>query len=124
ALERNGDRFWLAGIDNLGRGTADVPAALDGWRNGEPAVLISHEPDAFEDAAAAGVELTLSGHTHGGQIVLGRRPPVRHTEHGWWCGRYERGDSVLFVSRGVGYSMIPVRIGSPAEVLLIRLASG
>ncbi|MEN8149772.1 MAG: metallophosphoesterase, partial [Planctomycetota bacterium] len=48
ALERNGDRFWLAGIDNLGRGTADVPAALDGWRDGEPAVLISHEPDAFE----------------------------------------------------------------------------
>jgi len=122
AIERGGDRLWLAGIDNLGRGTADFPAALEGWRDGEPAVLISHEPDAFEDAAAAGVDLTLAGHTHGGQIAIGGLTLVRHTEHGWWRGRYERGGSVLHVGRGVGDSMVPVRIGSPAEVLLVRLS--
>jgi predicted MPP superfamily phosphohydrolase len=124
AVERNGSRLWLGGIDNLGRGTADLAAALDGWREGEPAVLISHEPDAFVDAAAAGVDLTLSGHTHGGQIAIGGLTLVRHTEHGWWRGRYERGGSVLHVGRGVGYSMVPVRIGSPAEVLLVRLNVG
>ena len=122
AIERDGDRIWLGGIDNLGRGTADVPAALDGWRKDEPAVLISHEPDAFEDAAAAGVDLTLSGHTHGGQIAIGGFALVRHSDHGWWRGRYERDGSVLFVGRGVGYSMVPVRIGSPAEVLIVRLS--
>jgi len=121
AVTRNGARLWLGGIDNLGRGTADVPAALEGRRQGEPAVLISHEPDAFDEAAAAGVDVTLSGHTHGGQIVVFGRTLVHHTQFGWWRGRYERDGAVLYVGRGVGYSMLPIRIGAPAEIPLITL---
>jgi hypothetical protein len=124
AVERNGARLWLGGIDNLGRGTADMAAALAGRREGDPAVLISHEPDAFGEAAAAGVDVTLSGHTHGGQIVVFGRTLVRHTDFGWWRGRYERDGAVLYVGRGVGYSMVPLRFGSPAEVPIVTLRVG
>jgi len=122
AVERNGARLWLGGIDNLGRGTGDVPAALAGRRDGDPAVLLSHEPDAFDEAAAAGVDVTLSGHTHGGQIVVLGWTPVRHTKFGWWRGRYERDGAVLYVGRGVGFSMLPVRLGAPAEIPVVRLS--
>jgi predicted MPP superfamily phosphohydrolase len=121
AVTRNGARLWIGGIDNLGRGTADLPAALAGRRDGEPTLLVSHEPDAFDEAARADVDLTLSGHTHGGQIALFGWSPIRHTEFGWWRGRYERDGSVLYVGRGVGYSMLPIRVGSPAEVPVVTL---
>lgn len=120
-LRRDGAALWLAGVDDLREGTPDLEAALAGREPGEPAILLSHHPDFFPHAARAGVELTLSGHTHGGQVLLGGRTPLRHTRHGFWSGRFERGNAQLYVGRGTGVSFLPLRRGAPPELPVIVL---
>ena len=84
-------------------------------------MLLAHHPDFFEEAADVGVDLQLSGHTHGGQILIFGRTPLRHTHEGYWSGRFERDGSQLYVGRGVGVSFIPVRIGARAEIVIATL---
>jgi len=120
-VQRGGSTLWLCGVDDLLAGRPDLEGALDGCAAGEPIVLLSHHPDFFEEAADVGVDLQLSGHTHGGQILLFGRTPLRHTHLGYWSGRFERGGSQLYVGRGVGFSLIPVRIGARAEIPILTL---
>ena len=120
-LERNGDRLWLAGVDDLGWGRPDLARALHGRDAGDPIVLLAHEPDHFREAQRAGVDLTLSGHTHGGQIVIRGWTPVRHTSHGYWRGRFTEGGCTLYVGRGAGTTALPIRFGAPPEVPIVRL---
>jgi predicted MPP superfamily phosphohydrolase len=120
-LERGGDTLWLAGVDDLTEGEPDLAAALEGSDPAEPVVLLSHHPDFFFEAAAVAVELTLAGHTHGGQVNLGRFRPFRHTRFGWWQGMFEEVGCRLYVSRGVGTTLLPLRIAAPPEVPLLTL---
>jgi predicted MPP superfamily phosphohydrolase len=120
-IEHAGASLWLAGVDDLREGEPDLAAALAGREAGEPAVLLSHHPDFFPHAARAGVELTLSGHTHGGQVLFGGRTPLRHTRYGFWAGRYAHGNAQLYVGRGAGVSFLPVRSGAPPELPILVL---
>jgi predicted MPP superfamily phosphohydrolase len=120
-IKRAGASIWLAGVDDLSYGDPDLPAALNGCNAEEPIVLLSHHPDFFQEAASVGVDLTLSGHTHGGQITLRGRTPYRHTRLGYWRGHYQREGAQLYVGRGAGTTGIPLRIHAPSEVPLIRL---
>jgi predicted MPP superfamily phosphohydrolase len=120
-LEHRGESFWLAGVDDKTESRPDVAAALDGRRAEEPVLLMSHHPDVFLEAAEHGVDLQLSGHTHGGQVRLFGWAPMTHSEHGLVEGLYERGGSQLYVGRGVGVTTVPIRIGTRAEVPLLRL---
>lgn len=122
-IERGGSAFWLAGVDDLLNGRPDLERALDGRSADEPIVLLAHHPDFFEEAADVGVDLQLSGHTHGGQILFAGRTPLRHTHEGFWSGRFERNGAQLYVGRGVGVSFIPVRVGARAEIAVVRLRS-
>ena len=121
-VERAGASLWLCGVDDLRRGEPDLAQALEGAADGEPRVLLSHNPDLFVDAARAGVDLQLSGHTHGGQITLGGYTPMRHSRFGFWSGHYRREGAQLYVGRGVGTTALPIRIGAPAEIVLVELA--
>lgn len=125
AIERGGVRFALAGIDDWNFGKPDLNAALTQAARvapGAPVVLISHNPDAFPQAAARGVALTLSGHTHGGQVRIPGRPVlVRMSRYRLDEGRYERGESQIVVSRGLGVSGIPFRLFCPPEALFVTL---
>ena len=120
-IARGGATLWLAGVDDLLHGKPDLEAALDGSTPDEPIVLLAHHPDFFEEAADVGVDLQLSGHTHGGQILIFGRTPLRHTHEGYWAGRFERDGAQLYVGRGIGVSLIPVRIGAPAEIAIVTL---
>ena len=120
-IARGGAPLWLCGVDDLRRGAPDVPAALAGRAPNEPAILLSHNPDVFLEAAAAGVDLQLSGHTHGGQIVLFGWAPITHSRHGLWRGRYERSGAQLYVGRGVGTTGLPLRLGAPGEIAILEL---
>ncbi len=113
--------FWLAGVDDHSLGRPDLPLALHGAYPHEPVLLLSHHPDLFHESSSAGVDLTLSGHTHGGQIVLGGRTPLRHTRLGFWRGHFRRGAAQLYVSRGVGVTILPLRVGARAEVPILTL---
>lgn len=123
-LERGGASLWLGGVDDLRRGQPDLARALEGAGDGEPIVLLSHNPDLFIDASRAGVDLQLSGHTHGGQIRLAGYTPLRHSRFGFWSGHYAREGAQLYVGRGVGTTAIPLRLGAPAEIAILELAVG
>jgi predicted MPP superfamily phosphohydrolase len=122
-LDHAGASFWLAGVDDLGRGHPDLSAAMRGASEDEPIVLLSHEPDFFHESAWAGVDLTLSGHTHGGQITWRGRPfpGFKHTRLGYWQGLYTDEDACLYVGRGAGTTFLPLRIGAPPEVPILVL---
>lgn len=87
-------------------------------------VMMSHRPDAFNEAAAHGVDLTLAGHTHGGQIGLfGRSLLERSLPDKYLWGHYRNDDSQLYTSCGVGH-WFPFRLGCPPEAPVIELRRG
>ncbi len=122
-LLHGGDGFWLAGVDDLTEGKPDLARALDGAREDEPTVLLAHHPDFFFEAAAVDVDLTLSGHTHGGQVRLGPWVPINHSRFGWLEGMHEIEGSCLYVGRGVGVTLLPIRVGAAAEIPILRLTT-
>jgi len=95
-------------------------------RSGEMNILLSHNPDAFPAAASQGYQLTLAGHTHGGQLAvpgLSRYLNAARLFTSYVYGLYREGGSLLFVSRGIGTVAVPARLGAPPEVALIRLCA-
>jgi predicted MPP superfamily phosphohydrolase len=126
ALRRGGASLDLAGIDDriaAGSGVpghgADLDAALDGRDDATPVVLLAHQPVMVEQAREAGVDLQLSGHTHGGQLwpfdyaVRLDQPAVQ--------GLSRVGDTQLYVTTGAGSWGPPVRVGARPEVAVVEL---
>jgi hypothetical protein len=85
-------------------------------------ILLAHHPHAFDAAAAAGLPLTLSGHTHGGQIMLNREIGAGRLRFRYISGLYTKINSALLVCNGIG-NWFPLRANAPAELLHIRLRS-
>ena len=83
-------------------------------------ILLAHHPHAFDAAAEAGMPLTLSGHTHGGQLMLNEQLGFGPALFRYWSGLYTRGESKLIVSNGVG-NWFPLRANAPAEIIHITL---
>ena len=83
-------------------------------------ILLAHHPHAFDPAAAAQLPLTLSGHTHGGQLMLNEETGFGPLMFRYWSGHYTRGDSHLIVSNGVG-NWFPLRTRAPAEIIHLTL---
>ena len=122
---QNGEGFDLAGVDDwtahtFGNGHGmDLDRALSGRDQERVLVLLAHQPKAIFQAARAGVDLQLSGHTHGGQLfpfnflVRLQQPYVD--------GLHAHGDTLIYVSRGTGYWGPPMRVGAPAEVTHLEL---
>jgi predicted MPP superfamily phosphohydrolase len=124
AIERDGAVFDLAGIDDHearapGHGP-DVGRATAGRDLGRPLVLLAHQPRQVHAAARAGVDLQLSGHTHGGQIWPWHYL-VKLQQGGLLAGRYRFGDTQLYVTRGCGFWGPRVRIGAPLEITRVIL---
>jgi len=119
------DRFWVVGIGDLWEGQPDVSRALDTVDDDAPVIAFTHNPDVFPDIPAR-VTLTLAGHTHGGQVrlpLLGT--PIVPSLYG---ERFVKGHVVedgrhLFVTSGLGSSIVPARFRVPPEVALLRLTS-
>ena len=122
-IHHEGRSLWLCGVDDLTEGQPSIDHALEGRREGEMSILISHHPDFFCEAVDANVDLQLSGHTHGGQIRIAGKAPVNHSTLGYEQGWFREADSRLYVSRGVGVTVLPLRIGAPPEVPMITLGS-
>ena len=111
----------LAGIEDP-TGNPNLSAALEGHDPSRALVLLAHQPRQFAEAARHGVPLTLSGHTHGGQIwpfswLVALAQP-------YLAGLHRRGESQLYVSRGTGFWGPPMRVFAPAEITLFRLQPG
>jgi len=128
-LIRRGDSsIRLLGIDDVGNAPATgrrIETALAGLPSGGPTILMNHRPYFLEEAAKRGIDVMLSGHTHGGQVVFGRfagtslTPAAFASPYVW--GTYRQGKTQLYVSRGIGTVGIPVRINCPPELTRIEL---
>jgi uncharacterized protein len=123
-LDLAGESFWLAGVNDTMVGLEDISLALAGSSDSEMRLLLAHNPIILRRAARAGVDLVLSGHTHGGQVTL--RPeknrsgkPRRRLLRG--LGR--RGNTQIYVTRGLGTVVLPIRYGCPPEVSVLELHS-
>ena len=87
-------------------------------------VLLAHDPDRFPQAAKKGVDLTLSGHTHGGQIAvpfIARHINASKLAHRFHLGVYKDGDATLYVHPGLGTTGPPIRLGVAPAVVVLRL---
>ncbi len=136
-LAKSGRAFWLAGLGDqlafwplrrrfpkLRFGIDDLKATLDKVPDGDPVILLAHEPDIMVRVPSR-VSLVLSGHTHGGQVRLFGWSPVVPSRFG---NRYAYGhvreQCDLIVSGGLGCSIIPVRFGMPPEIVVVSITGG
>jgi predicted MPP superfamily phosphohydrolase len=135
-LEKDGRPFWLAG---LGDQAALLPSRASGrrWTMGidnlaatlaqvtdqNPVILLAHEPDVFAEISPR-VSLTLSGHTHGGQVNLFGWAPIVPSQYGsrYLGGHIVENGNHIVVSRGLGCSGLPIRFGAWPEILEVELS--
>jgi len=132
-IKRGNAVLWLAGVGDQGARrfgkwgsvAPDFDKALEGKPEGAPVILLAHQPQGFLDALERKVDLTLSGHTHGGQFGFRfwdwslAKPFMKYH-----MGHFREGDSQLYVSTGTGYWGVPIRFGLPPEVTVIELHRG
>ena len=116
-----GKRFWLGGIADLWTRKPDVAGTLAQVMNDDPVVLITHNPDIFPDVPDR-VSLTIAGHTHGGQVYLPVVGTLVTTSRlGYNAGDFFERGRHLFVTTGIGTSIVPVRFGMPPEIVILTL---
>jgi len=137
AIRRGGESINLMGIDfasrrpfgpNSGAFMGRFRTGLDGLMDPDRVnILLSHNPDTFDRAAELAIDLTLSGHTHGGQAALEFVSPqiapsrlVTPYVAGW----FQRPGGQLYVNRGIGTIFVPIRLGAPPEITLFELKRG
>ncbi|MBN1425264.1 metallophosphoesterase [Candidatus Fermentibacteria bacterium] len=116
--------LWLLGVEDMWSPAFSLAKAVYAAGSNEPRILLCHNPDVFATASAWGLDLVLSGHTHGGQVCLpGIGPlllPIR-ADRRLASGTHRVGRTSIHVTRGVGVVAPPVRINCPPEVSRITL---
>jgi predicted MPP superfamily phosphohydrolase len=122
-IERDGAAIWVVGIGDKLEGNPDIASALAKVGAGAPVIALTHNPDIFPSIPAR-VALTIAGHTHGGQVALpivGR--PIVPSAFGerYAAGHIVEGSKHLFVTTGVGTSILPVRFRVPPEISLLTI---
>ncbi len=121
-FEKDGHSFWLAGVDDTMVGLEDLSLALAGASRSEMKLLLAHNPIILRRAARAGIDLVLSGHTHGGQVAL-RAERTSGARRRLLRGLGRLGSTQMYVTRGLGTVVLPIRYGCPPEVSLLELRS-
>ena len=119
-------RLRLAGVDYQKMHAPYLTSAKALQEQGAFHVLLSHNPDVFETAAGQGWDLTLAGHTHGGQVTveyLNQQLNLARFFTQYVYGHYQKEKSHIYVTRGIGTVGVPMRIGAAPEVALVRLCA-
>jgi uncharacterized protein len=124
-IERSGSALVIAGVTDYSAGhmladhASDPQKAIRGAPAGAVKILLAHHPESWRQAADAGFDLQLSGHTHGGQFFPFSL--LVHLTHRYTKGLHRHGKLWIYVSRGTGYWGPPLRFGVPAEIARITL---
>lgn len=129
-LHCGGEKLCVAGIDDLMAKRDDLAGALVGTTRDEARILLAHNPAIIREASRAGVDLVLAGHTHGGQINWQLLTGEKNHRLKRWLQRPSRrfikghavlGRTQLYVNRGLGTVVVPLRYGCPPEISLLEL---
>lgn len=123
-LNIRGEKLNILGIDDLWVGNPDVGAALTAVENEHFNILMTHNPDCWDDIKKQDIDLTLAGHTHGGQVgieMFGAGYHVGELFHKYNRGLYKSNGKALYVNQGIGYTGPPIRINTPPEITFISL---
>ncbi len=124
-FEARGQAFWLCGVDDYMVRQTDIRAALKGSFPDEMKLLLAHNPLILRIAARHGVDVMFSGHTHGGQIKLKEKENARSSiRRKLSSGLHKRRDTQIYITRGIGTVVLPVRYQCPPEISLIELKCG
>ncbi|WKZ66995.1 MAG: metallophosphoesterase [Flavobacteriales bacterium] len=127
-LERDGQQLAVLGVQNWGhrfQQYGDLAKTLRGTENLPFRILLSHDPTHWEhQVLGTGIDLTLSGHTHGAQLGV-KLGGTTYSPAQWvykhWAGLYAEGDQQLYVNRGFGFIGFPGRVGMPPEITVLEL---
>jgi predicted MPP superfamily phosphohydrolase len=130
-LEKNGEKIYLLGVDDFGKAsTANERFAklVQHTETSLPKILLCHRPYFFEVASKYNIDVMLSGHTHGGQVVFAKlgntmiTPAMIASPYVW--GLYKNNDSQMYVNRGLGTVALPIRVNCPPEITKLTLYRG
>jgi predicted MPP superfamily phosphohydrolase len=122
SLSINGASLDLIGIRFWTRRASDIAALMRGATG--TTVLLAHDPRRLTEASSLHIPLMLSGHTHGGQVVLPGLGAIAAQKFPIAAGTIRQEDTTMFVSRGIGTVFVPVRINCPPEVAVLTLRAG
>lgn len=122
-VERDGARFWLAGVNDVLFGDPNLDISLHHVATGEATILLVHEPDYADYVSHYSVDLQLSGHSHGGQVRFPFLPPLFLPDLGrkYVMGLYKVGPLSLYTNAGLGTVNLPIRWNCPPEITLLTL---
>lgn len=123
-VDARGASFWLVGLADLWTRPQRIADTLATVPEGQPLIALTHNPDIFPNLPQR-APLLLAGHTHGGQVrfpIIG--PVVESSKYGWLHGHLFTNNHHLYVTTGIGTSIIPVRFGLPPEIVILTLKSG
>lgn len=120
-LKARDTSFWLAGVDDYMVGKTDVPASMKGSFPDEMKILLAHNPVIIRQAARLGIDLMFSGHTHGGQVKVREKRKNIFAKRRLTSGLHQRKNTQIYITRGIGTVVLPVRYQCPPEISLIEL---
>lgn len=119
SVQMRGERLELAGVKFWTRGSREIAEVVGGATT--PVLMLAHDPRRIAEAARLKVAGVLAGHTHGGQVVLPLVGAIAARKFPVAAGRLTHGTTEMFVSRGVGTVVVPVRVNCPPEVAVVTL---
>lgn len=135
-IEQNGEILLIAGIEDPLMKVTDetevavansIDIAMEGMPKNAYTLLLSHRPEVFDIYVEKEMDVTFSGHAHGGQVRIPGLGGVIAPGQGWFptytSGKHEQGNTTMFVSRGLGNSIIPFRILNRPEIIAVTLKS-
>lgn len=123
-LSREGENLHLCGVDDVWEGNVRLEDVLNLLTDDSAAILLAHEPDFANTSAATGrFDLQISGHSHGGQVVIPfyGAPILPYLGQKYPGGLYKIGDMFQYTNRGAGTGVLPVRLNCPPEITLLIL---
>lgn len=120
-FEGRGGSFWIAGLDDHMAGTPSMRAAMKGSFPDEMKLLLAHNPLVMRQAVRRGIDLVFSGHTHGGQIKIRDEEKRILPRRKLSSGLHKRKNTQIYITRGIGTVVLPVRYNCPPEISLIEL---
>jgi uncharacterized protein len=112
-FERDGQRLWLGGTGDLWTDRQSIDEVFAGVPADECKLVLAHNPGSLQEPFQTGIDLMLSGHTHGGQFRL---PVLNQQNPSLPSGLFSTPHAMLFITSGIGYSILPYRFNCPPEI--------